>query len=255
MRKSFINLYILLGIILSGCISPLPRQERTPDSATDFGLHRTATVLPSPIISIVETHTPILVPDTDTSQPTITLPSVQTTAAIVTLPSTTTPDLSLTPTEKPVSRDALYFYNEEETAYRYVYPIFLGQNSVRLGPDYVRFAHFADRLVHKSGREAPYQLLLANLALEDERVIRDDVASYYAYWSPDDWHLIFVPDGNPASGSIYHIKTNTWEAWPYNDCNQVAVSPKTGRLATWCLSVSNPDTFAVIEWGGEIWVS
>ena len=74
-------------------------------------------------------------------------------------------------------------------------------------------------------------------------------------WSPDDLHLYAAPDEEQGrKGTIYHLLTGELEDWPYT-CDRVALSPRSGRLATWCRSVPQGDAFGVIEWGGETWIS
>ena len=74
-------------------------------------------------------------------------------------------------------------------------------------------------------------------------------------WSPDDLHLIAEPDEEwERKGTIYHLLTGGLEDWPYT-CDRVALSPRSGRLATWCRSVPEGEAFGVIEWGGVTWIS
>jgi hypothetical protein len=46
----------------------------------------------------------------------------------------------------------------------------------------------------------------------------------------------------------------TVEPWIW-ECDQIALSPRTARLATWCSPTDDGSTYAVIEWGGQIWYS
>ena len=72
-------------------------------------------------------------------------------------------------------------------------------------------------------------------------------------WTPDDLHLIISQYGETPTRWILDVKTGTVENWNYL-CNQVVVSPKSGRLALGCVTPEHPDELVLMEWGGEIWV-
>jgi len=73
-------------------------------------------------------------------------------------------------------------------------------------------------------------------------------------WSADDNYLIVEAQEIRKQSLIYSIKNRKLEPWPWS-CNLVAVSPRTGRLSTWCSSTEGRSGFSVIEWGGDIWYS
>jgi hypothetical protein len=71
------------------------------------------------------------------------------------------------------------------------------------------------------------------------------------YWSSNDRYL-FIEKEDKHSW-IYDVINQTLLDWPYQ-CDRVAVSPQSTRLATWCISTTESKT-AVIEWDGSIWYS
>lgn len=76
-------------------------------------------------------------------------------------------------------------------------------------------------------------------------------------WSPDDQNL-FVYNLDPTLGFIYHVETGQLEEW-YWQCDSLIISTQSGRLATLCSKIigvaAEEETYAVLEWGGEIWFS
>lgn len=76
-------------------------------------------------------------------------------------------------------------------------------------------------------------------------------------WSPDDNHLITYASSKSQTHLIYHLETGELEEW-YWRCQDVIISPQTGQIAVLCidddqLNFNVENTYAIIEWGGEIW--
>jgi hypothetical protein len=128
------------------------------------------------------------------------------------------------------------------------------------------YAHYADRLAYWIPGE-PGRLWVSDLAYQHPQVVYTDTAGAWPqlsngddrltlWWSADDEHLIvdIVQDMQGAPALIYHVATGTTEPWPWF-CDRVAVSPLTGRLATWCQSVTHPSEFMVMEWHAPTWPS
>lgn len=139
-------------------------------------------------------------------------------------------------------------------------------NDPEIGPasaTLISFAHFADKVAYWINDDVR-QLWLSDLDLENPQLIytdKDEVYSNADYegrefnlrWTDDDLHLIwYTNDDSP--NLIYHLQTQTIEPWPWK-CDRIALSPRTNRLATWCISEESETRFAVIEWGGDIWYS
>ncbi len=128
------------------------------------------------------------------------------------------------------------------------------------------YAHFADLVAYWTD-DTPRQLWISDLDYQRPQSIYTDVAGKYPVknpsytdhqlrllWSPDDRHLIVDAPTGSVPDLIYHIQNGKLEEWPW-ECDRVALSPRTGRLATWCPSTTSQSHYAVMEWGGEIWYS
>ncbi|MBL8058976.1 MAG: hypothetical protein JNK29_19880 [Anaerolineales bacterium] len=127
----------------------------------------------------------------------------------------------------------------------------------------VAFAHFAPRLAYLIVDAPTAQLWIADLTLSEPRLIVDDQAGLIfptngfdeigLRWSADDQHL-FVQLPSLEDNFVVHALTGAREPWPWI-CNQVAASPRSGRLAEWCAPIQVGGDWAVVEWGGPIWLS
>lgn len=130
------------------------------------------------------------------------------------------------------------------------------------------FANYANKVAYWTGNETG-QLWITDLELENPQLVYTDEAKVYAtgedslsswfgkgdlIWTPDDLHVIFDPTDETLPNLIYHLESNSVELWPWY-CDRVALSSRTNRLATWCSALDGSSNFAVIEWGGEIWIS
>ncbi|MBW8011590.1 MAG: hypothetical protein FVQ83_10180 [Chloroflexi bacterium] len=128
------------------------------------------------------------------------------------------------------------------------------------------FSNYADLIAFWTSGQ-PGELWLSDLANNDPRLVFIDsemVCPYDVNYSPgemidmrwtfNDMHLFINVVDDPTLNMIYHLQNDTIEAWPYN-CDRVAMSSRSGRLATWCVSNSSEESFAILEWGGEIWFS
>ena len=193
-----------------------------------------------------------------TSTPTTNVPSQPSPPLQQTLPVATNTPATNAPTKisPSFSQPALYFYDTGVGFYGYV-SLDGKQISARLGFDSPRFAHYADRLWRLTWDEPP-EMWISDLALHSNLKVSEDslppCSTSWWYWSPDDLHLICDAEDDSKLGSIYHLQTGIWESWLYV-CDRVAVSPATERLALWCRSVVEPASFAIVEWGGEVWIS
>jgi hypothetical protein len=143
----------------------------------------------------------------------------------------------------------------------------LSSDDLEGGPGDARlltFAHFADSMAYWVINDDTARLWISDLEIanaqllyaDENQIYSDDhsnTAMFEVFWTPDDLHLIWSLLDN-SSNYIYHLQTDTIEPWPWN-CDRVAHSPETNRLATWCAPKEAGGDFAVIEWGGEIWYS
>lgn len=73
-------------------------------------------------------------------------------------------------------------------------------------------------------------------------------------WLPNDRHVIFWLGDSTQDRVIIDVHNSGIEPWPW-ECKQVALSPRTSRLAIWCSSSDEHQGLAVVEWSGEIWYS
>ncbi len=109
----------------------------------------------------------------------------------------------------------------------------------------------------------PSELFISDLSNQIQHLIFTDIDQAYGIgdrddvrlmWSSDDMHLIVDVKNGVELDFIYHLQTGMVEVWPY-DCDRIALSPKSGKMTTWCASITEATKFAVLEWGGEIWYS
>lgn len=131
---------------------------------------------------------------------------------------------------------------------------------------YLEFAHFADQMAYWTADD-PGQLWVSDLTLKQVRRIFTDTQRVYLnypsghvgypneeikqIWSQGDKHLIIEVPSNQHLNLIYHLESKQLETFPYT-CNSVALSPKSGLLATWCVS-EDDQSFKIIERDGQIW--
>jgi hypothetical protein len=237
MKKIICSLFLGFVIILSACLPSNFAPERTDGlSSSTSSTQNLITTTPTILLKNTLTGTPY---------PTATPFSTQ-------IPSST-----LSQTQQSTSLSVLYFYDANISFYGYI-PVGLGSklDAIRLGYDDVVFTHFSDKLLHFTWDEPP-QMWISDLDLQNNLRISGDSlppCSSSWYWSPDDLHLICEAEDGSNPGSIYDLVTGVWEPWEYA-CDRIAVSPKTGHLSTWCKSIKTPNSYQVMEWGGEIWSS
>ena len=208
-----------------------------------------AVLLPTDTPTPIRTPAPIRAEDLrpPANAPTLIPPSA--------LTSLSTPWRFSTPSAQ--LRQAVFLVDEVVNWYRYLpspgdeHLVPTGSNCKYPG---VGFANFANLIICPSGLEnGDDQYLVTDMfGKQVYRILGPEVGWR---WSPDDLHLIAEPDAEwDRKGTIYHLLTGELEDWPYT-CDRVALSPRSGRLATWCRSVPEGQAFGVIEWGGETWVS
>ena len=128
------------------------------------------------------------------------------------------------------------------------------------------FSHYSDQIAYWTWGEKG-ALWISDLSfnnpsvlfVDDEMVYPTDFQSFPGtsiniQWTPDDLHIILNIRDDYSLNLIYHLQTYTIEKWPYH-CDRIAMSPRSHKLSTWCESYEENTSFAVIEWGGDIWVS
>lgn len=71
-------------------------------------------------------------------------------------------------------------------------------------------------------------------------------------WTPDDKHLILDFNNKTIPNMIYHLNSAKLEEWDYV-CDRLATSPRTQKVAIWCISTKSGGNYAIVEWGGNIW--
>jgi hypothetical protein len=90
----------------------------------------------------------------------------------------------------------------------------------------------------------------------------------HLFWSADGLYLFVTLEPPPTPAVLgeptrdyvgvrryylYSQETGEIELWN-RDCDRIGFSPRTKRIAMWCPSVGEAETtYAVVEWGGEIW--
>jgi hypothetical protein len=99
-----------------------------------------------------------------------------------------------------------------------------------------------------------------------------DVSAWSAnlFWSADGLYLFLTlePPSEPLVMDqptrdilskrryyLYSLESGTLQPWD-RDCDRLGFSSRTEKIAMWCPSVNeNKLDYAVVEWGGEIWLS
>jgi len=217
----------------------------------------------------------------ETRTPSSTIPTNVHGSPIPDIPTFTPPILTATaisPSETPLAKNSstlpdqfVYFYENIVAQYGVINYLALSPKGVSYPPKFwplgvgqawsVGFAHFADRLLFLKGdyveESRHLQVWVSDLRGQDATQIFTETETTrieYLEWTPDDQHLIIKTKAPSESGLIYHVQTGDLEAWPYA-CDQLARSPLSSRLVLWCQPASPGDDFAVIEWGGDIWLS
>lgn len=143
-------------------------------------------------------------------------------------------------------------------------------NTNELSPgcaDILSFANFADKITYwvpiLEEEEWKGHLMIADMRYTQSKEIYKDQENLYDHvlssnlrllWTPDDMHIIIDASYSGLPSMIYHLEEDKLEPWSYI-CDSVAISPRSGSYATWCISIEGSDDFAVIEWGGTIWYS
>lgn len=125
------------------------------------------------------------------------------------------------------------------------------------------FANVADRLAYVDSGE-PARLWVSDLDYLNAQVVFTDTEEYFSVpgypfpdgevslvWSPDDRHLFVYALG---ANLLVDVAEGTAELWPYV-CDSLTTSNKSGKLALLCPSQTDPESKAVVEWGGEIWTT
>ena len=125
------------------------------------------------------------------------------------------------------------------------------------GATLLSFSNFADRLAYLDQDCRAWITDLSNKEQSDTGIqincSNDPLEMIQAelIWTPDDQHLMVIEE---SGAWIYHIQTEKYEPWNFQ-CNQLAISPKTSRIAIWCQSTETALNHAIVEWGGDIWYS
>jgi hypothetical protein len=202
-----------------------------------------------------------------------TLPVATSTSTILSTADISSSETVTAESSKTMPDQFIYFFDTDIWQYGVInapkgtaYPTKLLPLGVGQAYD-VGFSNFSDRLwflktdYSDDYRKIPeQQLFISDLRGQELTLVYTTTNEIWPMkttdlgWTPDDQHLIIQTSYLPEDALIYHVQTGHLEAWPY-DCNRLAFSPRSSKLALWCGNVSADDTYAVIEWGGEIWLS
>jgi len=245
---------VWFAIMSAGCLNANP-------SVTPSAVPASSTIIPTTGATYPKTSTPA---ETSSPSATVTLPmpSMTPTATAQPLASgNTLATLSVIGQGASDENQMLYLYSQDSGFYVFVDITSPNISITRrnlLGTarntSWVSFANFSDLIAY-----ADFQgnFWVADLAKRHPILIFSDqsysMAEVSLIWTPDDQHLILDFQDPGYQDMIFHLQTSQWEAWDYI-CDQLAISPRTGRLATWCISPMD-NRFIVLEWGGEFWYS
>lgn len=152
-------------------------------------------------------------------------------------------------------------FNHEEIEY-------YSQEISDLGPAnavIASFSNYSNKIAYWDNSNEAGNFFVYDLMSKEGQLIFSEAAGEYLIeqfgsqelsliWSPDDLHLIIRDNRTLESSMIYSVNNDKLTPWKW-DCDRIAISPKTTRLATWCSAFESDDKYAVVEWGGDIWVS
>lgn len=140
----------------------------------------------------------------------------------------------------------------------------------RTGPSwavFLGFSHFSDLFAYWIDDEYGQFWISDLLYLEPKLVFTDEQPKSYLneyvlfdrealsfFWLPDDKNLVLDFANEEYPDLLYTIGNDSITEWNYH-CDRLAISPASGRIATWCPSKASPEEFAVFEWGGKVWYS
>ncbi|MBL8058977.1 MAG: hypothetical protein JNK29_19885 [Anaerolineales bacterium] len=262
----YLSCGLLLSLALAGCAPAAP-----PSALASTGASATAALPTAAQPAATDTAAPsptATVSATPTSEPTATWTATP-------VPPSPTPPATPTPL---AGKLALYTFTSFEDAggvyaawdpdarrslTNFAAPAAAASGGLPEQARHIAFANYAPLAAYLVARPPAAQLWITDLALSAPRLILDDPAgatlptSANAWlelrWSADDRHL-FVRLRSVADSFVVDVLTGERAPWPWR-CTQVAVSPRSGRLAEWCQSQAGGPDWAVVEWGGAIWVS
>jgi hypothetical protein len=124
-------------------------------------------------------------------------------------------------------------------------------------------SHFSKQVAYWVRSGAGGELWIADLAYQHPQRIFVDKDGKYAsqssiaydkallIWSPDDRYLMIDATLVGAPNMLYQVQDQKLETWPW-ECNELAISPQTNRLALWCRSTEGKSGFASLEWNAAI---
>lgn len=127
------------------------------------------------------------------------------------------------------------------------------------------FSHYSNKIAYWVNSSEGGKIFVYDLLSNEQLLIFSDDSGEFSIeqfgsqelsliWSQDDLHLIIRNNQNLESSMIYNLTEDSLTSWEWK-CDQIAISLRTNKLATWCISLGSEDMFAVMEWGGEIWIS
>ena len=122
-----------------------------------------------------------------------------------------------------------------------------------------------------SRQTVPLLTIFATIPFMERAKIQEGAALYYLTFTFVEWlageHYLFFQlyreiwgTSEPVNSYLINIENKQVMSPPdwKGNCNVVAFSPRTGHMATWCLTSNEQDTsetYAVIEENGEQWFS
>lgn len=269
--KQKVSLLLTLFFILisiANCMPVLDSSTLSPEPTTD-----TSSPLP-----VEPTPTSNSTPFLTTSLPTLTPTVIQTSPTFTVMPSPT-PIIQTTSHGVLAQFWIVYLWGEVQVATQNEQVIAIDydphiiDSRDELPPNPVSslsfsFSNYSDQIAYWS-YEYPSTLWVSDIRLQNSRPAFVDTDGLYApdgsldaqdlrlSWSPDDQHLIVYSPNPETPHLIYHLNSGEVEEW-YWSCDTVIISSRTGHLALLCpLDLTKEqtswETYAIIEWKGEIW--
>ena len=283
MKLVLLIIIFLTGMLVSSC-STVEYVTVTPESTKPFTLTPTVVVSDTPTRSSTPTMpatATVLTPSptmTATSSPTTRSPDIQVVEPAETPETDPSPETSPPNYGKGVMSWVFQIsYNFlKDTPYGFDWKQLNTVGTMnrdggnRTGPSravFLGFSHFSDLFAYWIDDEYGQFWISDLLYLEPKLIYTDDQPKSYLseyglfdrgalsfFWLPDDKNLVLDFANEAYSDLLYTIGNDSITEWNYH-CDRLAISPASGRIATWCPSNTSSEEFAVFEWGGKVWYS
>jgi hypothetical protein len=280
MKLILLIIILLTGILISSC-STMEYVTVTPELIKPFTLTQTVVVSDTPTRSSTPTMTAtstVLTPSPSmTPTPSPTTRSLD--ILVVEPAETAETDQSLETPPPNYGKGVMSWFRRvsynfiKNTPYGFDWKILDIKDSDEVNgtspswAGFLGYSHFSDLFAYWIDDEYGQFWISDLLYLEPKLVYTDEQTKSYFnqygdfdrealtfFWLPDDKNLVLDFANEAYHDLLYTIGNNSITEWNYH-CDRLAISPASGRIATWCPSNASSEEFAVFEWGGKVWYS